>query len=333
MRWQRRRLVRPAVIAFAFIAAWAAFRWSTEPVTGSPSALATPPAVQPTTAGASVDPTATAPATVPTSPSAVPTTASASSGPTAVPPEPAHSSATARPGRPATAPPGPASTGTGSSGAGASGTAASGSGSGTGRIQYGRTYSGDGTFYGATGAGNCSYDAGPDRMIVAMNRADYDNSQACGAYLAVTGPTGTRITVKVVDQCPECRPGDLDLSAEAFAKLASPSAGRIRVSWSLLSPTVSGPVSYVYKSGSSQYWCAIQVRNHRNPVRSLEVRVGGGWRSLPRQSYNYFLSADGAGCGSQLRITDIYGGQLIDSGISVRPDAVQSGAGQFGLPG
>jgi expansin len=210
--------------------------------------------------------------------------------------------------------------------------AASGSTSSTGRIKLGTTYTGNGTFYAATGAGNCSFPASSDRMIGAMNKADYANSAACGAFLAVTGPSGKSITIKIVDQCPECQPGDIDLSAEAFAKLAAPSAGRIRISWHLLSPSVSGPVSYVYKTGSSQYWCGIQVRNHRNPVASLAVLVKGTWKNLPRADYNYFLSADGAGCGSSIRVTDIYGNQVTDTGIAIRPDSVQAGHAQFGPP-
>lgn len=203
---------------------------------------------------------------------------------------------------------------------------------GAGRIQFGPVYTGDATSYRATGVGNCSYEATPDRMIAAMNQTDYQNSQACGAHVAVTGPNGATVTVRIVDRCPECRPGDLDLSAEAFAKLAAPSAGRIRISWTLLSPTPSGPIAYTYKGGSTQHWCAIQVRNHRNPVRSLEVQVGGAWKSLPRQDYNYFLSSDGTGCGRPLRATDIYGHQLTDTGIAFRPGVVQQGKGQFGAP-
>ena len=165
-----------------------------------------------------------------------------------------------------------------------------------------------------------------------MNHADYENSQACGAYVEVTGPTGTTITVRIVDQCPECRPGDIDLSAEAFAHLAEPSAGRIPISWTLLSPALDGPVAYRYKEGSSQWWCGIQVRDHRNPVRTLEVLVDGSWQSLPRQSYNYFVSADGSGCGSTIRVTDIYGNRVTDSGITVSPGTVQPGAAQLGPP-
>jgi expansin (peptidoglycan-binding protein) len=169
-------------------------------------------------------------------------------------------------------------------------------------------------------------------MIAAMNHTDYENSQACGDYLTVTGPSGTSISVKIVDQCPECQPGDIDLSPEAFATLAAPSVGRIPISWKLQSPQLAGPVAYVYKTGSSQWWCGIQVRNHRNPVRTLETLVGSTWQNVPRLDYNYFVSASGAGCGSQLRITDIYGNQLVDSGIAIRPDEVQPGHAQFGAP-
>jgi expansin (peptidoglycan-binding protein) len=203
---------------------------------------------------------------------------------------------------------------------------------GAGRIQYGPVYTGEGTFYGATGEGNCSYEATSDRMIAAMNETDYQNSQACGAHVDVTGPTGKQVTVKIVDRCPKCRPGDIDLSKEAFAELAASSTGRIKISWRLLSPALPGPVAYKYKDGSSQHWCAIQVRNHRNPVRSVEVLIDGRWKSLPRQMDNYFLSSDGKGCGGTLRVTDIYDHKLIDSGKAVLPGVVQPGRSQFELP-
>lgn len=276
----------------------------------NPQPTTTGPA--PPTTGPTSTPTSTATGTRPptTTPTA-PTPTATGSGSTTTPPAP-----TTQPTPTTTAP-------TGGSG---------GPALGAGRIQYGPVYTGEGTFYGATGEGNCSYEASSDRMIAAMNELDYENSQACGAYVAVTGPTGNTVTVKVVDRCPECRPGDIDLSAEAFAKLANPSAGRIKISWKLVSPAVSGPVAYKYKDGSSQWWCAVQVRNHRNPVLRLEVLVGGSWKQLTRQTYNYFLSADGSGCGSTIRITDIYGHQLVDSGITLSPTLVQQGKSQFGAP-
>jgi expansin (peptidoglycan-binding protein) len=201
-----------------------------------------------------------------------------------------------------------------------------------GRIQYGKTYSGRATFYGATGGGNCSYEASSDLMVGAMNQVDYDNSRSCGAYLAVTGPSGKTITIKVVDRCPECPPGAIDLSRQAFILLASASTGQIPITWKLVSPALSTPVSYVYKSGSSQYWCGIQVRGHRNPVATLELKTGGGWQRIPRQEYNYFVSENGAGCGGTIRITDIFGHRLTDSGIGIRPDTAQRGHAQFTAP-
>lgn len=197
------------------------------------------------------------------------------------------------------------------------------------QIQFGTTYDGIATFYGATGGGNCSYEATDDLMVAAMNETDYEGSQACGAYVDVTGPKGNTVRVKIVDRCPECEAGHIDLSAEAFAELADPSAGRIDISWKLVSPALSGPVSYVYKEGSSQWWCGIQVRNHRNPIRTVELKGDDGWVTLDRQMYNYFLSESGEGCGGTVRITDVQGNQLTDTGISLSPGVEQDGTQQL----
>ncbi|MDC0768952.1 expansin EXLX1 family cellulose-binding protein [Streptomyces sp. HD] len=130
-------------------------------------------------------------------------------------------------------------------------------------------------------------------------------------------------------RCPECRPGDIDLSERAFAQIADPVAGRVPITWRLVSPDIGGPVTYRYKEGSSQWWCGIQVRNHRNPVAALEVRTGSTWTRLPRHEYNYFVSENGTGCGSGIRITDLYGETLTDSGITITPNVDQPGRRQF----
>lgn len=195
-------------------------------------------------------------------------------------------------------------------------------------VQPGVTYSGEGTFYGATGVGNCLYDATSDIAIAALNHTDYDNARMCGAFIRVKGPRG-ELTVRIVDRCPECRPGDVDLGQQAFARIADPVAGRVPITWTLVSPDLAGPVSYRYKEGSTQWWCGIQVRNHRNPVATLEVRTGTTWRQLPRQEYNYFVSADGAGCGSDIRVKDIHGQTLTDTGIALTPNVDQPGRAQF----
>jgi len=199
-----------------------------------------------------------------------------------------------------------------------------------GKITPGVPHNGPATFYASDGGGACSYDPGPDPLTVAMNWSDYENSKACGAYVLVKAANGKSITVRVTNLCPApCRVGQLDLSREAFAMLADPKAGEIPVTWSLVSPPLQKKISVRYKTGSSQWWCGIQVIDHRNPVARLEVQAGGQWKELKRMEYNYFLSESGAGCGGAVAITDVYGERLVVNALPVKPGAVQPTSLQF----
>ncbi len=200
-----------------------------------------------------------------------------------------------------------------------------------GRLKPGETRTGVATFYqGAQNTGACSFDPSPDHFTAAMNELDYEGSNACGAYVQVHGSNGATITVRITNECPyPCRTGQLDLDPEAYKLLAPLQTGETPITWTLLSPSISGTMSIRYKVGSSQWWCGIQVINHRNPVARLEVKTSGGWTALPRASYNYFLSAQGAGCGGDIRITDIYG-QTLDVGtFPVEADVTQATSAQF----
>lgn len=193
------------------------------------------------------------------------------------------------------------------------------------------SYQGVATAYDSgDGSGACLFDPTGDPMIAAMNVTDYETAKACGASILIHAANGKSITVRIVNECPApCAPGQIDLSQAAFAKLADLKVGRLPITWSLLSPDTAGPLSIRYKTGSSRWWCGIQVIGHRNPVASLEVRAGSDWRKLPRTDYNYFVSADGTGCGGQIRVTDIYGQQLVIDGITVSPNVVQGTGVQF----
>lgn len=67
------------------------------------------------------------------------------------------------------------------------------------------------TYYDANGSGNCGFDPGADLMVAAMNREQYDNSAVCGECVDIVGPKGS-VRVRIVDQCPDCDWGHLDLS-------------------------------------------------------------------------------------------------------------------------
>jgi expansin (peptidoglycan-binding protein) len=198
------------------------------------------------------------------------------------------------------------------------------------RILPGQTYTGEGTYYAGDGSGNCSYPAGGSVLYAAMNETDYESSLNCGAYIQATGPKGT-VTVIVADRCPECAPGDIDFSPQAFAQVADLSAGRVPISWHLVSapPSISN-IQFVVKDGSNPWWVAFQVRQHANTVTGLEVQVSGRWVALERQQYNYFLASSGLGTGPfTIRVTDIYGQQLVQSGITLSPTVVQDTSLQF----
>ena len=194
------------------------------------------------------------------------------------------------------------------------------------------TYTGEGTFYGATGQGNCSYDASPDNlMIAAMNHSDYAGSAACGEFVAVTGPKG-KVTVRITDQCPECQPGDIDLSEQAFAKIADPVAGRVPISWYVVAGDVTGPVAYRYKEGSTRWWTAIQVRNHRLPITKLEILPNGAttWINVDRTDYNYFVYPTAIAAGPlQVRVTALGGATLLQTLPEPVGGLVVQGSGQF----
>jgi expansin len=188
------------------------------------------------------------------------------------------------------------------------------------------------TYYDATGAGACSFGATPgDLMVAAMNADEYAGAAVCGAYIRVAGPKGA-VTVRIVDLCPECKAGHVDLSREAFGQIADLEQGWVTTTWQVTSPALAGPISYHFKDGSNEWWTAVQVRNHRNSVVKLEyLGPGGQWVSVGRTEYNYFVRANpGMGPGPYaFRVTDSYGHVLIDNGIPHVEDGTVSGAAQF----
>jgi expansin (peptidoglycan-binding protein) len=168
-------------------------------------------------------------------------------------------------------------------------------------------------------------------MVTAMNADEYDHAAYCGAYLHVEGPQGT-ITVRVVDLCPECQAGHLDLSQEAFAQIADLYLGRVDITWQLVSPELDGPIAYHFKDGSNQWWTAVQIRNHSNPIAKFEyLNSDGVWVTVPRSDYNYFVQTNpGMGPGPYtFRVTDLYRNTLTDAAIPHIEDGTVSGAAQF----
>ena len=190
------------------------------------------------------------------------------------------------------------------------------------------TVSGIATHYVLEGLPNCSYPTPPSNgLFVALSPSEYDSAAACGGYITVTGPNRTSVTVQVIDQCPECATGHIDLSEPAFAQLAPLGAGLINVSYQYLAdPPLPGPITMEVKQGSSQYWLALLADNTGNPLASVQVETAsGGWVNLARANYNYWIAQSGAGSGPfTVRLTDTEGHTVTVRDVALNPGAVQS---------
>lgn len=190
---------------------------------------------------------------------------------------------------------------------------------------------GEATYYDfADGSGNCGFPATPDDlMVAAMNHTDYAASAACGTCVRIDGPDGS-VDVRIVDQCPECPEGDIDLSPAAFERIAPLEAGRVEIAWEYISCPVQGDVVYHFKDGSNAWWTAVQIRNHRNAIATFEFERDGAFVEVPRVDYNYFVEESGMGEGPfTFRITDVLGNTIEDSDIPLLDDADAPGAGQL----
>lgn len=193
---------------------------------------------------------------------------------------------------------------------------------------FGTVENGIATYYDATGAGNCSFDASPaDLDVVALDTRMYAGSVWCGACMKVDGPKGS-VTVRVVDSCPTCEsPTHVDLSESAFARIADPKDGRVSVKWQFVTCAVKGPIAYKFKEGSNEWWTAIQIRNHSRPIKSVEAKVSGSWVALGRVDYNYFIADKGLGKGPyELRVTANDDTRVTDTGIVFAEGKVVPGA-------
>lgn len=193
-------------------------------------------------------------------------------------------------------------------------------------VTFNEEFSGDGTYYYINEMGNCMIEADSSFLYAAMNNAQYDNAGVCGSCVEITGPAGT-VIVKIVDRCPECTFGDIDMSPAAFAKLDNPEKGRIPIRWRFVNCATSGPIEYRFKDQSSQWWTGVQILNHRTPVERFEFKSSSHdeFTKVERTMYNYFVYKDGFGNGPYIfRIYDIFGTIITDSGIFIQEQKIQS---------
>ncbi|MEM7601749.1 MAG: expansin EXLX1 family cellulose-binding protein [Verrucomicrobiota bacterium] len=201
-----------------------------------------------------------------------------------------------------------------------------------GQLDTTSTFGGQATVYDiGTGPGNCSIpvaDAG--NLYAAMNGVQYGNADWCGAWVEVTGAGGTA-TLIIIDQCPECGHGDLDLSSEAWNQIVGGIPRIEPITWKWVSaPGSPGPIRFFANGASNQFFLQLQPRNVVNPVLKLEIFYSGSYVELTKDAEYRFTFEPGALIPEPItvRATDVFGNEVETENLFI--SSMQAGNGQSG---
>ncbi|PNP81330.1 hypothetical protein FNYG_05362 [Fusarium nygamai] len=213
-------------------------------------------------------------------------------------------------------------------------TLSTGSSSKTTPIGNGASVSGSSTFYGGNLAGgNCmfsTYTLPSGILGTAFSGQKWDNAANCGACIEVTGPSGT-IKAMIVDKCPECDPGHLDLFPDAF-KAVGGTDGIVKTLYKFVECGITTPLVLHNKEGTSANWFSIQVVNANEPVKSVQVSTDGGstWKSTERKDYNFFENPSGFGKTSvDVKVTSSTGKSVVVKNVGVTAGAQYKASSNF----
>lgn len=99
--------------------------------------------------------------------------------------------------------------------------------------------SGDGTYYDDVGYGACGSWITAADDSVALSAPDFDpytpggnpnQNSLCGRRVTISGPNGV-VNGTVMDRCPVCKHGDIDMRSHLFGRVGEINNGRIHVTW------------------------------------------------------------------------------------------------------
>jgi expansin (peptidoglycan-binding protein) len=104
-------------------------------------------------------------------------------------------------------------------------------------IPFNQPINGNATYYNDSGFGACgTWLNAATEMLVAVPASYWstpnpNNDPLCTGVSVQVTYNGRTITVPVRDKCPSCDSAHIDLSQPAFARLADPNLGNIRLTW------------------------------------------------------------------------------------------------------
>jgi expansin (peptidoglycan-binding protein) len=183
---------------------------------------------------------------------------------------------------------------------------------------------GSASYYSTNRNGMCNLGAPSSDGYAAIGPAEWAGGAACGSYLAVTGPNGQTTMAQVVDQCPSCPAGKIDLSRAAFGRIGAVSAGIIQITYGTVrDPVLPGPLKVRAKGGSGYSSLSVVLDNHGNRLSTVELQAGAGWTPLKRSTDNTWTGPSGLTGPITLRVTDVAGHQVTLAGVALGSSAFQ----------
>ncbi|CAI5739637.1 unnamed protein product [Hyaloperonospora brassicae] len=205
--------------------------------------------------------------------------------------------------------------------------------------EKGSVFTGEGTSYvlGQVSSGNCNfmYDPGVGTNYAALNNDQWESTNNCGRCAKVScdddrcPDKSKSAVVYLLDRCPECVHGDLDLSPEVFKEITGSHPSRYKIKWEFVDCPVEGNIQYCTKSGSSSHWLAIQPANFANGIESM--RIANQAVTMVDSCY-YFLLNNGVNVdisAVEIELTSVAGEKITEK-LSLTSNVCTAGTSNFG---
>ncbi|EGZ14551.1 hypothetical protein PHYSODRAFT_510216 [Phytophthora sojae] len=201
-------------------------------------------------------------------------------------------------------------------------------------------YEGYGTVYtlNSPSDGNCNFMSWPDAAVTkyaALNAEQWEETMNCGRCAQVTCTDASCAgqaseIVYIMDQCPGCAYGDLDLSPDVFESITGQSYTKLSIEWQFVDCPISNNVQYCLKTGSSEFWVAVQPANFVSGVQSLSIN--GQETSVIDSAYYFLIDGSGESVADlssvSISLTGV-NGEVLEETLSLSADECTDGAKQF----
>ncbi|EGZ14552.1 hypothetical protein PHYSODRAFT_507213 [Phytophthora sojae] len=173
----------------------------------------------------------------------------------------------------------------------------------------------------------------------ALNAEQWEETMNCGRCAQVTCTDASCAgqaseIVYIMDQCPGCAYGDLDLSPDVFESITGQSYTKLSIEWQFVDCPISNNVQYCLKTGSSEFWVAVQPANFVSGVQSLSIN--GQETSVIDSAYYFLIDGSGESVADlssvSISLTGV-NGEVLEETLSLSADECTNGNSQFSSSG